>query len=702
MHMESSAVPQQTSRFRLRDMAGRPAQRALLTLLGSPIEKLLSIDRINAIYGELQEQGGQDDFLARALVRLGVRYEVPPEQLKKLPANGPLVAVANHPLGLVEGMILAQLLRQVRPDAKVMANRLLALLPATQPYIIQVDPFRTRSATLGNRAPLKEALAWLEQGHALGIFPAGEVAHFKPGRRGVVDPPWSASVGRLILRSGANVVPVYFSGTNGALFHAAGLLHPGLRTLLLPKQMLRSGVRPIGVRIGAPVGAEEAARFAGAAALMRHLRRRTYWQGASLPRAEARAARGWSAAWRRAPAAVQEPVAPAVPAQALGAELSAVGAARSLLQSGDYQVLFAPAQELPCTLREIGRLREETFRAAGEGTGRALDLDAYDDYYWHLVIWNRADTEVVGAYRVCRMDEVVAQRGIEGLYSHTLFQLDARLLESLGPALELGRSFVRKEYQRAYAPLMLLWKGLGQILVREPRYKVFVGPVSISRQYPAVARQLILEFLQRRHGAAGLADWVRPRHPVHFVGRPEVDPAALAAEAADIDDVSRLVADLDPGLGGVPILLRQYVKLGGLMLGCSVDPAFSDVTDALLTVDLQRTERRVIEWFMGKREARQFLAYHGLDSGGRSPSPEAPDGALPVPAAGEPSVPVPVAQASASSSGERELGLESAKGPTGLSAISSGQAPSRDGRFLAQAPGGAAGSSRRALRSCGG
>lgn len=687
MQMESSAVPQEASRIWLRDMVGRPAQRALLSVLGSPIEKLLSIDRVNAIYRELQEQGGQDDFLARALLSLGVRYEVPPGQLKKLPPKGPLVVVANHPLGLVEGMILAQLLRQVRPDAKIMANRLLALLPATQPYIIQVDPFRTRKATLGNRAPLKEALAWLEQGHALGIFPAGEVAHFKPGRRGVVDPPWSASVGRLILRSGADVVPVHFAGTNGALFHVAGLLHPGLRTLLLPKQMLRGGARPIGVRIGAPVGADGFARFAGAAAVMRHLRRRTYWQGAAFPRAEVGAARGWSAAWRRAPVAAQQPIAAAVPAQALREELSAAGATRALLQSGDYQVLFAPASELPCTLQEIGRLREETFRAVGEGTGRALDLDSYDEYYWHLVIWNRADAEVVGAYRVCRMDEVVAQRGLEGLYSHTLFQLDPRLLESLGPALELGRSFVRLEYQRAYAPLMLLWKGLGQILVREPRYKVFVGPVSISRQYPAVARQLILEFLQLRHGAAGLAGWVRPRHPVRFAGRPEVEPALLAAEAADIDDVSRLVADLDPSLAGVPILLRQYVKLGGQMLGCSVDPAFSDVTDALLTVDLQRTERRVIEWFMGKREARQFLAYHGLACNGlacnglayngldgeqRAQLPEASGAASPLPRASEPLAPAPVPPR-----GEGEPGIGIVQSPSRLSAVSPPQVPGR-------------------------
>jgi putative hemolysin len=390
MRMESSAVLPEASRFRLRELAGRPAQRALLSVLGGPIEKLLWIDRVNAIYRELQEQGGQDDFLARALQRLGVRYDVPPEQLKKLPPKGPLVVVANHPLGLVEGMILAHLLRQVRPDSKIMANRLLALLPATQPYIIQVDPFKTRSAKLGNRVPLKEALAWLEQGHALGMFPAGEVAHFKPGRRGIVDPPWSASVGRLILRSGADVVPVHFSGTNGALFQVAGLLHPRLRTLLLPKQILRSGIRPIDVRIGAPVSADAAMRFAGPAAVMRHLRRRTYWQGAALPHGEAHTARAWGAAWRRAPDGVAgssrkrperapQPIAPAAPAQALCEELSAAAVTRALLQSGDYQVLFAPAHELPCTLQEIGRLREQSFRAVGEGTGRALDLPALPD-----------------------------------------------------------------------------------------------------------------------------------------------------------------------------------------------------------------------------------------------------------------------------------------------------------------------------------
>lgn len=610
------------SRFHLSDMARHPINRKVLALLGMPLEKLLSIDRINTIYRELQEQTGDGDFLTRALKRLDIAYEFDPEQLAQIPKQGPLVVVANHPYGLVEGMILADLLRRVRLDVKILANHLLSLLPATQGYVINVDPFNTRQAKLQNRAPLKEALKWLERGGALAMFPAGEVAHLKLGSWAVVDPPWNASAARLAQKSGATMMPVHLSGGNGAWFQLAGLLHPRMRTLLLPRQIVKKRARPVQVRIGSPLAPDAVAEPALPAVVTQRLRRRTYWLGV----AQTPAALRWPDADLAASRSEAAPVAAPMPPQLLQEELAALAPERTLLDYGDYQVLFAPAAELPHILREIGRLREQTFRAVGEGTGLECDLDRFDPDYWHLVLWHRMEAEIVGAYRVCRVDETVQQRGVEGLYTHTLFELKPELLESLGPALEMGRSFVRLEYQRAYAPLLLLWRGIGEILLRERRYKVFIGPVSVSRQYPLAAQQLIQEYLKLHHADPRLMRLVRPRHPALFPVVPEVQPAALAAEAADIDDISRLITDLDRSLGGVPVLLRQYIKLGGQLLGWNVDPAFSDVMDALLTVDLRRTEPRVLERFMGKQEAMRFMAEHGLaytGAGGGWPEPGA-------------------------------------------------------------------------------
>jgi putative hemolysin len=600
MRSPSHDLPQ----FKLSAMIKHPVPRKVFGMIGTPIEKLLSFDRINAMYSTLISQADDRDFLTRSMELLGLRYEVPQEELDRIPKEGPLVLVANHPFGLVEGMIMADLVRKVRPDIKIMANQLLGLLPQTQSYVISVDPFGTRDAKMTNRAPLRQALDWAREGHALGIFPAGEVAHLDLKRRTVLDPKWSPAVGKLIQRTEAPVVPIFFSGSNGALFHLAGLVHPRMRTLLLPKEMINKGNRVIRVRVGSPIAAEDIGQLPGATDVVKHLRQRTYVLG--LGSVSPRRAR------RLKVAIPMEPIAPPVDKDALASEVAGLPPERTLIENGDFQVLFAPASALPLTLQEIGRLREETFRSVGEGTGRSFDLDEFDRSYWHLVLWHRTNGEVVGAYRVCRTDEQLANYGLKGLYTRTLFDYDEEMLRQMGPALELGRSFVRTEYQKAYAPLMLLWKGIAQILIREPRYKVFLGPVSISSQYPAAAQRLLVEFLERNHRDPKLAARVLPHNPARPFSNQAVDLSDLAENCVDLDDVSRLIADMDPALGGVPILVRQYVKLGGRLLGSSVDSAFSNVLDVLLTVDLERTEPRVIERFMGKPEAKCFMAIHGI------------------------------------------------------------------------------------------
>jgi putative hemolysin len=591
--------------FRLSAMVSHPVPRKVFSVIGSPIEKLLAFDRINAMYLDLV--GGTDDrdFLTRSMELLGLRYDLPQEELERIPKEGSLVLVANHPFGVVEGMILADLVRKVRPDVKIMANQLLGLLPQTQNYLIGVDPFGTRGSKMTNRAPIRQALDWARSGHALGIFPAGEVAHLNLKKRAVLDPAWSPAVGKFIQRTEAAVVPVFFSGANGALFHLAGLVHPRMRTLLLPKEMINKGNRVIRVRVGSPIPPSELQETEDPTELMRLLRQRTYLLGlgnGNLPKR------------RRLKIALtpMEPIAAPLPQEHLATEVANLPAERVLIESGDFQVLFAPAKEMPLALLEIGRLREETFRAVGEGTGKSVDLDKFDESYWHLVLWHRTNQEVVGAYRVCRTDEQLIRYGLDGFYTRTLFDYDEEMIRKLGPALELGRSFVRVEYQRAYAPLMLLWKGIAQILIREPRYKVFLGPVSISSQYPPAAQRLIVDFLERNHGAAGLSDRVLPRNPARLAKSRAVDLNDLAARSSDLDDVSRLIADMDSALGGVPILVRQYVKLGGRLLGANVDPDFSNVLDVLLTVDLERTEPKVMERFMGKVEAQRFMAIHGI------------------------------------------------------------------------------------------
>lgn len=303
-----------------------------------------------------------------------------------------------------------------------------------------------------------------------------------------------------------------------------------------------------------------------------------------------------------------EPIAPPIAPELLEAEVAALAAGQAeqcrLAASGAFEVFLAGSRLIPNILAEIGRLRETAFRAAGEGTGRAYDLDRFDHSYLHLFVWNREAREIAGAYRLCFTGATAA--GPDSLYTATLFHYSPDFLRRLGPAIELGRSFVRIEYQKSFTPLLLLWKGIGQIVSRHPDCKTLFGPVSISNQYQAISRELMIAFLEKRELLADLACLVRPRHAPPLRRHAPVNTEFCRS----LDDLSDIVADLEPGQQGVPILLRHYLRLGGKLIGFNVDREFANALDGLIVVDLTRTEPRLLERYLGKEEAAALLAHH--------------------------------------------------------------------------------------------
>jgi putative hemolysin len=370
---------------------------------------------------------------------------------------------------------------------------------------------------------------------------------------------------------------------------------------MLPRELIRSCGRTLTARVGKPIPFKRLAACANDQQLISYLRRRT----------EILAERPSDLGDSPGPAVVpipSEPLVDAVPVSELEHEIESLPAGRLLVDSGEQLVFAAPAPEIPRTLHEIGRLRELTFREVGEGTGRSLDLDRFDELYDHLFIWHRELKEVVGAYRIGRSDALIAQHGIPGLYTSTLFRFAPRLFESMGPALELGRSFIRPEHQRSYAGLMLLWKGIGRYVLDHPGYWTLFGPVSISAEYASASQQLIVTFLKQNSFAHPWARWVRPRNP--FRSRRHRAEHLDATCLDDLEEVSAVIAEIEADEKGVPILLRQYLKLGGRMLGFNVDPDFSNVLDVLIMVDLRRTEPRVLSRYMGREDASRFIALH--------------------------------------------------------------------------------------------
>jgi putative hemolysin len=572
--------------------------------------KVLPVERVRALYRRVQQS--RDGFgLENLLAEMRVELRVDAADTARIPATGPVVVVANHPFGMLDGAVLAVLLTRVRPDVKVMTNYLLRDVPELARHCIFVDPFQSDvsgNSIHVNRRALREALAWLQQGGMLAIFPAGEVSHWQFPQGEIADPVWNDTAARLIRRTGAAALPLYFCGRNSVSFHLFGMIHPRLRTAFLLQEFLHQEGRTVEVRVGGEIPGDSMAGIADDREAIEYLRWRTY-----LLARRSRPEKSWPAAVQsRIAEKVQEPVAPAEPAEILAAELSRLDPDRCLAQNGDLAVYLAKANETPRILQELGRLREVTFRLAGEGTGKSRDLDRFDRYYWHVLLWHKTKQELVGAYRAGNTAEILTERGVSGLYTSTCFRYDARFFEMTGPALELGRSFVRPEYQRQYAPLLLLWKGIARLLATHAETPVLFGAVSISNDYSKASREMIFRFFEERMREDELAGLIEPRRPFRPAGLRPWDCRAMCHVLRDVEELSQPITDVEADGKGLPILLRQYAKIGGKMVGFNVDRKFSNVLDGLVVVDLRKTEGAVLERYMGREAAARFRQRHGL------------------------------------------------------------------------------------------
>src|SRR5208283_878274 len=375
---------------------------------------------------------------------------------------------------------------------------------------------------------------------------------------------------------------VFFHGRNSALFQVAGLVHPLFRTVLLPHELLNKNSTEVRLDIGHLVSAERIKGFQGDGQLMAYLRARTYMLHHRLHAAKRRGDIMHSSGER-----VTQPqrVIDGPRTKVIYGEVDLLPAQQVLWETDQYSVMYASAQQIPNLLYEIGRLRELTFRHVGEGTGREVDLDRFDLYYTHLFLWNKEKQEVVGAYRLGQVDLILGRFGKKGLYTSSLFEYKEGFLSRMDAGIELGRSFVRVSYQKLYSPLLLLWKGIGHFIARNPQYPILFGPVTISNSYAALSRQIMLSFLTINHFAPDLARFIRPRSSLRTLSVRKRDLRLASGLPADIEELSALISDIEADRKRVPVLLKQYVKLGGKLMAFTVDSSFGAGLDGLFLVD---------------------------------------------------------------------------------------------------------------------
>ncbi|MCD8740570.1 lysophospholipid acyltransferase family protein [Mucilaginibacter roseus] len=556
--------------------------------LASLLMELMKINQVNDLFAQAQPKQGPD-FVDAILEGCGVSIEYDEADLKNIPREGGFIAIANHPYGGIEGMVLLKMLCTVRPDAKIMANFLLKKIPNLADYFIAVNPFENidHSSSISG---LKNTLELLTNGTPIGIFPAGEVSTFQIDQREVTDKLWHPVVGKIIAKAKVPVVPIYFHGNNGLIFNLLSLIHPTLRTAKLPSELFNKQGHTIKLRIGKPIQYADIPDNNNGTKVLSFLRAKTYALGAGLAEEKKLFSPSNLFKIRKTP----EEIVAETDAAVLEKEVAALREKYRYVAEGNYELFIAPPSTVPCVIREIGRLREITFREVGEGTNKKIDLDEYDIYYHHLFIWDIESKKIVGAYRIGLGDEIFYSMGKKGFYVAELFKIKSQLMPVLRKSLELGRSFIRKEYQQKPIPLFLMWKGIFRYLVENPRYRYLIGPVSISNSFSNLSKSLIVDYINRNHFDHELAQYVKPRKKFK-VDFSSVDTDILKGGEDNFKMLDSIISDIEVRSMKVPVLLRQYIGLNAKIICFNIDPKFADSLDGFLVLDLEKVPQEMLD-----------------------------------------------------------------------------------------------------------
>ncbi|MEP7044623.1 MAG: lysophospholipid acyltransferase family protein [Dokdonella sp.] len=527
------------------------------------LRRVVCEERINAILDKGAALTGFE-FVELVLDELKISYSVANTDRENIPVEGRVVIVANHPLGALDALALIQLVGSVRRDVKVLANDVLMQLEPLSPLFLPLPVFGNGNALAG----MREAYRALEREEAIIVFPSGEVSRMRP--QGVRDLEWSSGFARLALKTAAPVLPVHIAAHNSPMFYGVSMLAKPLAALLLAREMFGAANARIGFQVGEIVTADTLSRSTRKPEqIAKHMRRHVYRLAQRRPTVFPTSA------------AVAHPESPLAVRRALRD-------AEVLGQTNDgKQILLLDARADCPALREIGRLRELAFRRVGEGTGARRDLDAYDAYYRHLVLWDEPSLAIVGAYRLGETATILSERGLDGLYSASLFEYAKDALAFLPETVELGRSFVQPAYWGSRS-LDYLWQGIGAYLRARPQIRYLVGPVSLSASIPAEAREWIVHY--HRHYFGDSDQLARARNP--FVISAAVSEAARAAWSGRSigEGLSVLKQQLVAMNAQLPTLYRQYADLcepaGVRFLDFGVDPAFGGCVDGLVRLDL--------------------------------------------------------------------------------------------------------------------
>ena len=553
------------------------------------IMKLTKLDKVNALYDKIKDKEGKDFFDSFVRER-DLKYIVFEEDLARIPKTGPFILVSNHPLGAIDGILMTKILSEIRPDFKIMGNFLLEKIKPMAPYVISVNPFEGERKNIRNSAKgMRETLKHLQEGGCVGIFPAGEVSNKNNEFGEIMDKTWEKPALKLIKAAKVPVIPMYFHAKNSRLFYNVSKIHPDLQTLMLPSEMMNDREEPIRIRIGKPVSVKLLEEQDSIEEMGEFLQNKIYFlkqyyekrksvqELLKLP--DLKLNFPINKEENRVQNIIDE-----TPTEDVIAEIDKARANDKLLfKNGNYEMYFVSYDEIPSVMREIGRLRELTFRAIGEGSNLPFDLDEYDRYYHHLVLWDNDAKKIAGAYRMGLGKEIMKKHGIEGFYTASLFEFDQELHPFFRKVIEMGRAFVIQEYQQKPLPLFLLWRGIIHVSLRNPDHKFLMGGVSISNKFSEFSKSVMIEFMRSHYFDSAVAQYVHPKNEFKVKLKNRDKSIIVDEMESDLNKLDKFIDDLEPEMR-MPVLIKKYIKQNAKVIAFNVDPTFNDAIDGLMYI----------------------------------------------------------------------------------------------------------------------
>ena len=572
------------------------------TFSGWLLMKVLKISTLNKIYNRNKHLNDLE-FLNAILDEFQIKFEIPEEDLKRLPKEGAYITVSNHPLGGIDGILLLKLMLEREPNFKIIANFLLHRIEPMKPYIMPVNPFENHKDAKSSVIGIKETLRHLSDGKPLGIFPAGEVSTYKDGKL-IVDKPWDEGALKIIKKANLPVVPIYFHAQNSKLFYRLSKLSDTLRTAKLPSELLTQKNRIIKVRIGKPISINELNEHTNIPEFGEFLRKKTYMLSNSFEE------ENFKLTFPKftSPKTAKQIVKPANHEQIIEEINFLKEGDYQLLQSKNYKVFLVTAEKIPNILHEIGRLREITFREVGEGTNEAIDLDKFDEYYHHMFLWDDDAQMIAGAYRMGFGSIIFPKFGLEGFYLNELFKFEPELNDMMSQSIEMGRAFIISEYQQKPMPLFLLWKGIVHTTLHYPEHKFLIGGVSISNQFSEFSKSLMIEFMKSNYYDPYVAQYIKPKKEFKVKLKDADKDFVFNKTEADLNKFDKIIDEIEPGSLRLPVLIKKYIKQNAKVVAFNVDPMFNNAIDGLMYIKIsdipESTLKPVMEEFQAELERK--------------------------------------------------------------------------------------------------